>query len=96
MDRTDHPILPAPRPAADDMAPTGPVTYFYVMTMQSPPRQGGAFAISTYSGLVAVEPGTTRHQLYTGIRDGVHAQAGFTDGVVLYYSAEPNALGGAA
>ncbi|MEV6727001.1 hypothetical protein AB0M94_39535 [Streptomyces xanthochromogenes] len=101
MDRTDHPILPAQRPAADESAGRIPVTpaprtYFYVMTVQSPPGPGGAFAIGTYSGTFGAQPGESRQALYEGIRQGVMNQMGSDDVLVLHFTLELNSLDGDA
>ncbi|MFE9413922.1 hypothetical protein ACFYN0_34830 [Streptomyces sp. NPDC006704] len=101
MDRTDRPILPAQRPAAEESAGRTPAprTYFYVMTAQTPQNRDGGFAIATYSGTVNVMPGETREMLYRGIRQYVMTQMRSDDVLVLHFSLELNTLaldGGAA
>ncbi|ASU83613.1 hypothetical protein CDO52_13145 [Nocardiopsis gilva YIM 90087] len=69
-------------------------SYHYVMTLQAP--VGSAAAVHTQSGTLTVPAGTTRAQVYTHVVEVVRRELpdGAGEPTVLFWSLEPNLLGG--
>jgi hypothetical protein len=66
-------------------------SHFYVITVQGPSQQ-----VMTISGTATLDPDETREDLYTEIYAQAEADSGLNDPAVLFWSLEPNRLGGAA
>lgn len=64
--------------------------YLVILTVQIP--SAGGFQQAGISGTVTPEPGMTRHDLYEWARGQLPSSA--RTGATLFFSAEPNTLGG--
>lgn len=64
------------------------MNHHWIMTIQN------GMAQHTLSGDVDVDPGATRSEVYDGIYERALASSRFGKAIVLFFSLEPNELGG--
>ncbi|GAA0972881.1 hypothetical protein Q7689_00030 [Nocardiopsis tropica] len=70
-------------------------TYHYVLTIQYPLPNGGGFGMATDTGTIQPGEQQTRGDVYRQIVDEIAATRGAVRPNVIFFSLEPDVLGGA-